>query len=53
MKQPYVSARLGLSRGRVYELVSDEAIPHIRIGRSILFDPERIETWIEAQSVAS
>ncbi len=47
--QPEVSKRLGIGRGAVYELVSRNEIPHIRLGRSIRFDMERIEQWIGEQ----
>lgn len=47
--QPEVSKRLGIGRAAVYDLVARKEIPHIRLGRSIRFDMERIERWIGDQ----
>ena len=33
---------------RVYDLVREDRIPHIRIGRQIRFSPEAIEQWAAA-----
>ena len=40
--------RLDLSTDRIYELVRQERIPHVRIGRSVRFDPAVVEAWIAA-----
>lgn len=36
----------------VYKLVERRAIPHIRLGRRLLFDPIAIRTWIENYSIS-
>lgn len=42
-----VAKRLGVSRFRIYELARTGALPHVRIGRSMRFDPQQLEQWIE------
>lgn len=39
--------RIGIRRARLYELVRSGAIPHVRLGESIRFDPDRIRRWID------
>jgi len=39
-----------LSRSNVYALVSASKIPHAKVGGKILFDKQKIKTWIENQS---
>lgn len=39
---------LDVSTQRVYEMARQNIIPHVRLGRVVKFDPERIEQWIEA-----
>jgi excisionase family DNA binding protein len=36
-----------VSRHRLYELCRRGEIPHVRIGRSIRFDPTAVRRWIE------
>jgi len=38
----------GYKKGYIYELVFKNAIPYIKIGRSIRFDPEELDTWMRA-----
>lgn len=38
----------GYKKGYLYELVFKNAIPYIRINRSIRFDPEELERWMRA-----
>lgn len=44
----YVERRYGLSRAQAYEACRLGIIPHIRIGRRIRIDPERLREWEEA-----
>lgn len=42
----WVAARLGKPRTRIYDLVRRNAIPHVRLGRSVLFDRAAIEKFL-------
>jgi excisionase family DNA binding protein len=37
---------LGISQSFLYKLVESEAIPHIRLGRAIRFDINKLEEWL-------
>ena len=41
---------LGLGRTAIYDMVSRRAIPCIRIGYSVRFDPDEIVKWLGARS---
>ena len=41
---------LRLSSSKLYALVKKKEIPHIKIGGKILFDKEKVQTWLETQS---
>ena len=43
-----LAAQIGLSRFRLYELCRGGLIPHVRVGRSIWFDPKAVAEWIAA-----
>ena len=43
-----LSARVGISRKRLYELAAAGEIPHVRLGRAVLFNDEAVRAWIEA-----
>ncbi len=36
----------GYKKGYIYELIFKNAISYIKIGRSIRFDPEELDTWM-------
>ena len=38
----------GVTTFRIYDLVREDRVPHIRIGRQIRFVPEAIEAWAAA-----
>lgn len=42
-----VAERLGISQHRVYELARTGDLPHVRLGRSMRFDPAAIESFIK------
>lgn len=46
-----VGAFLNASREAIYKLVERKQIPHIRLGRKIVFDPVRIRKWLETHTV--
>ena len=40
-----------LKRSRVYYLVHTNQIPHLKVGRSLLFDVDKIEAWLSSLEV--
>ena len=48
-----VGSFLNASRDAVYKLVERKQIPHIRLGRRLLFDPAKIRKWLEEHEVAA
>jgi len=47
-----LAERLAVPELRVYRAVQDGLIPHYRIGRSIRFDAQAIEEWIQSGGTA-
>lgn len=45
------AALLGVSTGMVYQLADAKKLPHVRIGSRLLFRPEALEAWLQAQEV--
>lgn len=41
-----VAARLGVPTSWVRESVRSGAIPHVRLGRYVRFDPADVDTWL-------
>lgn len=39
---------LAVTPARVYELVRQDVLPHVRLGRQVRIDPDRLEAWIAA-----
>jgi|GEM_PF-1681184 len=50
---PEAAEVLGLSPWSIYDLVRRRQLPHIRIGRRVLFRRESILQWLEAHEQAS
>ena len=50
LKVPEVAEMLRIARSRAYELVADEKIPSVRIGRSIRVSRGELERWLEERS---
>jgi excisionase family DNA binding protein len=44
------AAYLGLSTGAVYHMVQRRLIPHIRVGRKLLFDQQALDRWLSANT---
>ena len=42
---------LGLKRSRIYYLTSTGRIPFIRLGKTLLFDPQDLNQWIASMKV--
>ena len=46
-----LSAYLGISVNTAYSWVHQKRIPHIKLGRRVLFDPERVKEWMGKKAV--
>ena len=46
-----LSRLTGLKQSTIYQWVSQGKIPHIKLGRKILFDPDEINKWIDKNAV--
>lgn len=46
-----VQAITKLGRTTIYELMRTGEVPYLRIGRSVRFRREALETWLKAQEV--
>lgn len=53
MKVRELSGLTGIPRHRIYELARAGAIPHVRLGRAIRFDPEAVRTWLSEGGTGS
>jgi len=38
---------LGMSENFLYKLVEGQQMPHVRVGRSVRFDPQELSAWID------
>lgn len=47
-----LSEALGYPKSRIYELVRQGEIPHVRFGRAVRFDPVAVREWIDAGGTA-
>jgi len=48
-----VAEYLKLAKITIYKMVSAKAIPHVKLNRRLLFDPNQLQLWIEEKSVRS
>jgi len=46
-----VSKYLGIPKGSLYKLVWQRRIPFVKIGKALRFDKEKIDKWIEKNTV--
>jgi len=44
---------LKISPNAAYKLVERRQVPHIRLNRKVLFDPQTIRNWLNQHSVKS
>jgi excisionase family DNA binding protein len=44
---------LGVPRWRLYELTRAGLLPHIRLGRAVRYDPERVNAWLHDGGTAA
>ena len=49
LKVPQAAAMLGISRTKLYELISRKEIRVCRIDRSVRISVETLENWVKAQ----
>jgi excisionase family DNA binding protein len=49
VKVPQAAAMLGISRTKLYELITRKEIPVCRIDRSVRIAVETLEEWVKAQ----
>lgn len=45
-----VAAMLGVSERHVYESCRRDELPHLRIGRRVIFPKRRFEQWLNGES---
>jgi len=48
---PRCAERLGTSERHIRHLVARRKIPFLRVGRLIRFDPEKVDAWLESNTV--
>ena len=44
---PEIAQRLGVKQHRVYDLVRQDLIPHVKLGRQLRFKAEAVEQWLD------
>ena len=49
LKPSDLAARLGVTTGRVYQLIAEGVIPSVRIGRAIRIPREAWNEWLKEQ----
>jgi len=47
---PEVARYLKVSKAKVYDLVSKNEIPHLKIGRNVRIRQADLQVWVEKQS---
>jgi excisionase family DNA binding protein len=46
---PAAAAALSISPRKLWQLTKDGQLPHLRIGRRVLYDPAALQRWIADQ----
>ena len=46
-----LSRLTGLKQSTIYQWVSQRKIPYIKLGKKVLFDPDKINKWIDENTV--
>lgn len=44
------AGQLHISRSKLYQLLRENALPHIRVGRKILIPADELKEWLHTQS---
>ena len=52
LKPEQAAQLLQISRSRIYELIRENKVPHVRVGNSIRIPRRALEAWLEEQLVA-
>ena len=45
------STLLGLSKATLYKYICQRTIPHYKIGSRVLFDEQKLQSWLEARTI--
>ena len=43
--------RIGVSKWTVYRLVAEKKVPHVKVGRRVLFPVRAIEKWLKESTI--
>ena len=46
-----VAERIGVSHDKVYTMARKNEIPHVKLGRKVLFPRRRLVEWIEENTI--
>jgi len=46
-----LSRLTGLKQSTIYQWVNQRKIPYIKLGKKVLFDPDKINKWIDENTV--
>lgn len=46
-----VSNKIRLKKSTIYKLICQKKIPYLKIGARVLFDPKKLENWVQNHSV--
>ncbi len=49
VKVPQAAAMLGISRTKLYELITRKEIPVLRLDRSVRISVETLQNWVRSQ----
>ncbi len=47
-----LAARFQVRKRRIYDLVRDGGLPHLRVGRTLRFRPREVDRWLAARTQA-
>lgn len=47
---PEVAAYLKISKSKIYYLVSQKQIPHLKVGRNVRIRESDLQTWLDLQT---
>ena len=53
LRIPEAAEALGLGRSTVYELINEQQLPVVRVGRSVRIPAAALTAWVEQQRAAT